>query len=501
MSLKTTNLRGNASFTEISAKGMYLHAPGLHGTVIELDTKTESPTRGSGITDGLHESLKLACKGEDVSLLGQFEIQIEKDDLKGADKAQTRAAGVTRQTSLGEDAMVLKTPKIQDQMDCAVLHVDENGEHRWVLPEDHNPKSEFTFLLPREGAPAIPEENADNVRGKITKGIRRIVKVFAWISDEIIGLGAMAIVKKWENNKRPYSIDLLQPNSLDAHKVDWDKFEGEKSLLLVHGTFSSWQASYPGFLKSKVINEINEMYNGRIIAFNHPTLHHNPAENVQHFLERIPEGLNLNLDVITHSRGTLVARELVERFDDLNPGGRSVNVDKAIFVAGPNQGTILTDKDNWIKLIDSYTNLLTSLPDNTVTIILESIITFIKVIGGGSLQALPGLQSMMPTGEYLERLNKAGDISSTYYAMGTRYAPFDDNLLKRFGKQVLMKVLTKIFEEDCDMVVPTQGCFNTPGDPIPDARKKLYELEADIHHLNFFEHENVNYQLKKWLSA
>jgi hypothetical protein len=60
-----------------------------------------------------------------------------------------------------------------------------------------------------------------------------------------------------------------------------------------------------------------------------------------------------------------------------------------------------------------------------------------------------------------------------------------------------------IFREENDGVVPTRGSYeaasHSPGFPIPPQRLRVYQLEDQIHHNNFFVHEVVNQQIQQWL--
>ncbi len=500
---KETPLSGSIEPIKISSSEFTLHCPGMHGMVREMETD-KTTTRGPGVEDPMHKMVMESAQENEIILFNQFEIEMTKDELKDAPESQTRAAGITRSTAMGEPAMELTAPKLEENMASAVLYTDEDGESRWVFPEEKAPKDKFTFLLPREGAPPLPTDGS-TVRGVITKGIRRVVKVFAWLTDEVVGAGALILVKNWENKKRPYALHSVLPDQDDA-PVDWDKISGERSLLLIHGTFSTWQSAFDGLRRSETwFPQMQEFYGNRIFAFNHPSLHQTPAENVKTLMEMLPDGVELDVDIITHSRGGLVGRELCERLADIDPFGRKVDVKKAIFVAGPHLGTTLLNKEHIITLIDSYTNMLTNLPDGPATIIMEALISLVKIIGGGAIEGLPGLQSMVPDGDYIKRLNGTGAVDTTYYTMGASYAPHDEKLLLRFGKRLLMKVLAKIFDEDSDMVVPTKGSFDTAlgngGFPIPSERQKLYQMDDDINHVTFFEHDVVNRQLFNWLSA
>ena len=136
-------------------------------------------------------------------------------------------------------------------------------------------------------------------------------------------------------------------------------------------------------------------YGGRVFAFNHPSMHHSPAQNVQTLLaqlkQHLPTAARPTFDLVTHSRGGLLARELCERRAELDPGGVGLTIRRAVLVAGPNRGTILADGDNWIALADRYTNFITKLPDNAYTLTMEGILTFVKVMAHGALAGLPGL--------------------------------------------------------------------------------------------------------------
>ena len=54
-----------------------------------------------------------------------------------------------------------------------------------------------------------------------------------------------------------------------------------------------------------------------------------------------------------------------------------------------------------VELVDTYTNLLTKLPDNVVTIVLEAVVSLVKIIGGAVTGHLPGLVAMLPQGDFL----------------------------------------------------------------------------------------------------
>jgi hypothetical protein len=66
-----------------------------------------------------------------------------------------------------------------------------------------------------------------------------------------------------------------------------------------------------------------------------------------------------------------------------------------------------------------------------------------------------------------------------------------------------MLAMSKIFGEDSDLVVPTSGVWTTAANegafPIAETRRRVYEFDNNIHHLNFFMKDEVNQQLIDWL--
>jgi len=488
---------------EYFAGGLYsLQAPGLTAN-IEIVKNDKPATRGNGAKLELqHETLLAILIEQDIFLTKQIEITVLSDSYAKMSDVATRSGGLQTRTSLGEAAMVLRSPRTQEKQRSAVLYTDESGEQRWIFPQSHS-TNEFAFALPREVAPTERDLGEDGTtRGKITKGIRKVVMVLAWLLDDEIGATANYLAKKFEEKKRPYS--FMQVTASDFNpEVSWADFNGKHSLLLLHGTFSTWPDAFDGLVHSEEFVHLLQYYEGRVLAFNHPTLHKNPTENIDYFLSQIPNEVeSLNLDIISHSRGALVGRELCARQLQFN-GERKVSVGKAVFVAGPNSGTKLVDSKHLVQLLNSYTNLLIELPDTATTIILEAVISLVKIIGSGMVGHLPGLQSMLPGCDFLQELDTRDLGSTRIYAMGAQFGPSNEQLLKRLGERAIMTALSKIFDENNDMIVPNSGCYKISRAgvcfTVPDQFKKDFGFESNINHLNFFRHTEVNNQMLEWL--
>ena len=95
-----------------------------------------------------------------------------------------------------------------------------------------------------------------------------------------------------------------------------------------------------------------------VIGYDHRTLTIDPRENAKDLMTRLSvhvTGQPMILDIITHSRGGLTTRSLLEY--ELPQSNWNGSVDKVVFVASTNGGTRLADPARWIDLIDLTTNL------------------------------------------------------------------------------------------------------------------------------------------------
>lgn len=499
-------LTGTPLPVTISMDGCSLQAPDLIGTVIELP-HTQSKTRGdSGM---LSDRFDRALGKVDIQKRNTFEVIIEQDQASGrANKTRTPSLDAT--TREGEPAIVLYVPHPGKTGECVVLYTDEAGVSRWIWPQASATKKsktrgseeELAFHLPRTSAPIPVTEQLPKTRGPLTKLGRRVVRVLVWGTDAFVGAGARAAAAHWEGSHRPYAFRPFP--ALTNNKVPWKKLQSGRALLLVHGTFSSGASAFAD-LSATAKDSLVKRYEGRVFAFDHPTMHHSPRENVQTFFEMLPPDTTLELDILTHSRGGLVGRELIEHQSDCSTAGRDIRVCKAVLVAAPNVGTILADGDHGIDLLDRYTNLLTDLPDDAFSFTIEGVLALVKIMAHGALEGLPGLNCMLPGGKYVKRLNGRSRCDTEYYAVASNFVPSASGLLARMGTFVAGKFLSSVFGEDNDGVVPMRGCYDgiprVPAFPIPTERRLLFRPEDQVHHCNYFRNPELTKRLLRWLSA
>jgi hypothetical protein len=490
-----TELKGSPTWVEIAPGGYALRAPALRGKVTEMEA-ADNATRSDG---GTHEGPLLdALARADISAVKVFEIEPIAIDT---DAGGTSRAAADIETPDGEPAVLLRVPPLGPKVEHAVLYTDEAGVSRWIYPLVHTAPTDATdgpeFLLPRDPAPLPPTKERAS-RGELTKLGRRMVRVLAWATEDIIGKGALALASAWEQRRRPYA---MRGFPLDGTlPVDWEALRGGRALLLVHGTFSTAADAF-ALMPACTWDALGQLYGGRIFAFDHPSLHHSPADNVREMHSMLPPGIDLEVDVITHSRGGLVARELLQQPP---MGSARLRVRRAIFVAAPHRGTVLTDSEHGIEMLDRYTNLFTELPDNAFTIGVEALFMLAKLAYHGAMRGLPGLTAMLPQGPYLQRLDGGAVHAALFHAISSDFKPRGSTLLSRFGWKAADAAIDGIFGEGNDGVVPTAGGYELrrtgSGFPIADGERLVFGHPDGIHHLNFFGHARTGAKLVEWLS-
>jgi len=476
-----------------------LRTPGLAGRVRTISTSGQQMRSEAQWTSALAEALE----NEDVEPQTIVEI---------SDTHETDAPGGagTRSTSFGEPAIELEVPGPSSGWGQLVLYTDESGVATWEFAEaeDGSPDTTRgtqprTYVVRRTVPPVGPGEDGAT-RGVLGSIGKKVIGVLAFkLIDPVLGAVGEKFAEKWEGLKRPYGLRTFDPDTYrDAagpslQQADWTRLGEGKALLFVHGTFSR---SYTGFsgLSPQVVKDLHQMYEGRVFAFDHFTLSHSPQQNIEWLLGQVPVDVDLDVDIVCHSRGGLVSRTLAEKQGELSTGGRRVNVDKLVLVAAPNGGTILTDTNHMSAFIDTYTNLFNFVPDNGVTEVLEGIITVAKHIAIGAVKGLRGLQAMHPSGDFLSWLNVPTDVESRYYAMAGNYEPADRGWAL-WAKDHLMDA---IFESNNDLVVPTAGVYDINGSSkFPVEERLEFGSDAGINHTTFFADAIVQEKLLSWLGS
>lgn len=299
------------------------------------------------------------------------------------------------------------------------------------------------------------------------------------------------VVEAFETQARPHRLHRYP----DGPDVDLDALAAQgRVLLLVHGTASTAQSAF-GALPDEVLTTLSERYGGRLVAFEHPTVSVAPADNVAWLAGRLG-GQQVGLDVLTHSRGGLVARLLAEQPD--RTGGR-LGVGRTVLVASPNAGTALADDERIGQLLDRMTTMADLLPDPLGGPVLEVLLRLVQQVAVGALEGLDGLAAMDPDSAFLtEDLNTGSPDRSGYAAVGADFEPPPGSALGQVALDGVSDVVFAAAEND--LVVPTTGCYDVPGlDGFPIAERLLFAAQDGVDHNGYWTQPAVADHLVRWL--
>lgn len=352
--------------------------------------------------------------------------------------------------------------------------------------------------------PLLLSSGSENTRafGKL-KGA--IIKIFTYPLAKVV----KGYVRKWETNNRPYLVRAFGPDDYTDGRKDfpaldnagWQRLASGRALLFVHGTFSTATAGFGG-IPMPVMQALSQHYEGRTFAFNHFTLSDDPAQNAAWLLDQIPEGISLDVDIICHSRGGLVSREIAAQ-----GARRGLNVRKIVFGAAVNNGTVLANPDHMLQLLDRYTTIAKLLP-GTAQLVVDAVVTTLEVIAKGLLPELAGISAMDPNGDYLTRTNVPGETAVEGYAIASNFEPPAGTAWHALTRLKDMAV-DRVFQGDGnDLVVPYEGVYSrptAPGFPIPASRCLFFGDHQSgndgVIHTEVFKEPRTGEALLSWLGA
>ena len=340
-------------------------------------------------------------------------------------------------------------------------------------------------------------DSATKTRGIATKAIKAVlIKVGKVVADKAVSLALPKLAAVFERNVWTKAglqegWHRVTKETLGAKTLGLEKpVSTDRSLLFLHGTFSNAASAYGALANSNFFDRTKALYGDRIFAFNHFTVSRTPEENARMLLEGLPDQTT-TFDVITHSRGGLVLRNLVERAQLFGPLAQRFKLGRAVLVASPNDGTPLATPQRWHDTVGWIANLLELFPvENPFTTGAAFVANGLVWIARHASGDLPGLHSMDGAGEPIAELQSPpGPPADAYSALVANYNPSEKVLLR-----MLDTGIDQFFATANDLVVPTAGGWHV-GQPgkvlIPAARIGCFgaggNLPADsVTHIDFF---------------
>src|SRR5262245_12130686 len=352
--------------------------------------------------------------------------------------------------------------------------------------------------------PTEPGAVSPASRGLISAAIKAIV---IKVGEVVLDKGASFVLSKLARlfEEKSWQKKRLQEGWLKVTKSDLASgrltpgkpSSTERSLLLIHGTFSNAASAYSALAQSTFFEDVKPIYGDRIFAFDHFTISRTPEENVRMLLSALPDK-TFNFDVITHSRGGLVLRNLVERAQAFGDLSSRFALGRAILVAAPNEGTPLATPARWENTVGWIANLLELFPDNPFTTGAEFVANGIVWIARHASGDLPGIRSMDGDGELIRELQgPPGPPPDRYSVLAANYNPSGPVL-----KRMLDTGIDQFFNTANDLVVPSEGGWRVDpsgGTFIPGNRIGCFgpggNLDrSDVTHVNFFsQRETVTF--------
>lgn len=335
---------------------------------------------------------------------------------------------------------------------------EQDGNAIRLIEKDSEGKTQFALKIltfPRH------ESNLKNYTEKAVKNMNKVTDIGTDLAHKglnKLGIKKYGLYKFVSSSTKDEFLEIEDNNQIDENK---------KTLLLIHGTFSSVNGSFGELLEPNPLDSSNrsllrqlieESTFEQIIAFNHPTASHSVQENVDWLLKMLDDKIfKHTVDVITTSRGALVA-ETIASYDKAY---RNIKLNKLLTFA-PAHGSDL------LKVAKGLDRLLSMLKKTSS----KAGWGYVLAISQFSINAIrtqPGLEVMMPDSDELKKILSSNPINEI--RIKSMVGDFDSSLIeKRFNRWFangLDKLLWLAFKSENDWVI---GC--------PEQRKQMSGFNA-----------------------
>lgn len=354
-----------------------------------------------------------------------------------------------------------------------------------------------------------------------------------------------------DNESQPIWVDLNQ-------RVDDQEWltrrvgsgQHHRAVLLLHGTYANCGSSIEDFATSvdsldapgtpedeSLLNWMLRRYSA-VLAYDHWTLSKSPEQNAAS-LAKLLTGLRLRsnsrkkleLDLVCHGRGGLVARALIEL---VRP--KDVNFHRVVFVGTPQAGTSMADPTNWASMADLLINQVSLDPSGQLGR-LSGLMAY--MCAQGIQGKVPGLRDLCPL-ETTSRTSKTADEVAEpglfdklskqrravdwarYFVVAANFTPTRDALtLQTLLTEVGLPNDDRLLPAFSDLMVDTASMWSfhqspswsQPPNHLPPDNVLLFNTErsgpkgiksiqrAGVHHLNYFLHPLVRQFIRRTLDC
>lgn len=422
---------------------------------------------------------------------------------------------------------ILVSATLRGQAKPPVLDIDDNDlielifddDTTWLCPPDtlediypgsytKNRSGEASFELPTE------LDNPNVSRSIIGKVALKVLNLF---TRKKAGIAIKVIAGELEEKQLGKYKGLVRVNKFFELEKAEALIIGNPFLLFIHGTNSSTTGSFSEFLGTDLWNHLLQAYDKNILAFQHETLTKSPLQNALELIKQLPA--NIDLHIITHSRGGLVG-EILCRFSGssgtdagfskkeiafLQDEGRTEEVEyiqklkaeyvkknfkvkKFIRVACPASGTTILSKrlDHFFNISLNLIGLTTGASVNPVYAAMKNLLTAI-IDQKNEHTVLPGLEAMKPDSPFITVLNN----QSSTVSIGDAVMAISGNCTMKLNLKALVIITSKLFfQEENDLVVNTKSMYN--GSRRKEKLQLFFDEGTDVDHFHYFKNKKTN---------
>jgi pimeloyl-ACP methyl ester carboxylesterase len=509
-------------------------APGLRGE-LSFDIKPAPGNEPLRTRSGLRDSSRVLSNDEiddaveEVGNLEAYNLETEAPTPTAGRMDETTRSGSGEIAD--DEALIEYEPKpgeysyviYRDEAGIISLHFPENlpqvesstGETATTTRGTDEPQK-YRIVLRKPQAPAQPSTTESQTRFGVTTIGKKLIKLVVGKAIKkavgpLVGAADYGAVWLWENRARAFQgfhsgqslSDLLADNPISMSDSDWNFLQGgnKKSLLFVHGTTSTTSGAFGGLQEfPDAATSLYDLYQGRVLGFNHHTLTLSVADNVADFYSALPANGTFHFDIVCHSRGGLVARALKELSvadvakltkKEFAPTAK-ISIGKIVFVGTPNIGTQLADPKDVPHALEVLANVASLIPGAGLT--LAGIFSGAAFVAQNGFKVLPGMRNMNPSDTFLKQLNEGttGGASSPindYYAIQSSFSSAN------LANKILLRGVKYLFKDNLnDLIVPTLGTSNIDGialtDDVVTYFGKAPKIES-IAHTQYFKHHET----------
>ena len=485
-----------------SDSGVELRSTGVAGLLGEVAVPV-----GNGIEpDRGATSLASSLAREQVPAEGSAALAVAATGSGLSLAATIPLTELTTRAAETGNAVELSVPAPPEGQQQVILEADGTGVLRWHVPlrsapgatgSDRGPASRQRFRIPVTRVAVADPDSDQTDRGAIGFGVRKVLHLLRYPVEQAAEIVGGRLVEWWEGRTARYGLSVLDPGGFGSviddrrpDAEDWRRLAEGPVLLFVHGTFSRVRSGFAALGDDPAwLADAHRRYQGRVLAFDHPTLSAGPAANAAWFAGCLPGGQRLTLDVLTHSRGGLVGRCLPEAL----AGHPDAAVRALVHAGSPNAGTVLASEQHLDDLLDTVTTLLSLLPAEEIAVPAAAVLEVVKQVATGVRKGLDGLASMDPDGTFLAAIDRPVPDGIRTHAVA---ADFTGSA--KLSLRALDALADRLFGTGNDLVVPTDGVHTAGRYLVPDP---LVLRRRDVGHLTLFRTQEVKDALAGWLTG